>query len=199
MYAIFVNDSVIYLSETPHESRKIISKKYEDFNFNTLTDEILLKKEATDVCFYHLDIKMLWQEFKNQFEIIEAAGGVVFNEKNEVLWIYRNDVWDLPKGKIEEGETKEIAAVREVKEECGIKNVVLQSYVLTTYHIYKYNGKQILKVTYWYKMLGNSNDELLHQLEEGITKVIWANKAKMNEMSANTFGNIKLICRFAID
>ena len=59
--------------------------------------------------------------FQATFKVIEAAGGMVQNEPNEILFIFRHDKWDLPKGKIEEEKAKKWLALREVKEECGIR------------------------------------------------------------------------------
>lgn len=197
MYTIFINDSVIYLSDRPHKSTDIRSIQYKNQNFNEIV-EILLENEATKTCFYHHNLKELWQEFQNQFKVIAAAGGLVFNEKNETLWIFRNGVWDLPKGKIDDGETKEIAAIREVKEECGIENVQRKELLITTYHMYSYKKNTVLKVTYWYKMVSNSNERLIPQLEEGITEIAWFSDVKLNEIFENTYDNIKLICKFAL-
>lgn len=195
MYTIFINDSVIYLDEKPQKSTEIIAKKYNSDNFLDLVKKILNEGKATKFCFFHHNIDELFEKFKNSFKIIEAGGGIVFNEKEEILWIYRNNIWDLPKGKIDEGETKEIAAVREVKEECGIKNVVLREYVMTTYHIYQYKKNIILKVTYWYKMASNSKEKLIPQLEEDITKIEWKDLKDSSLTSENSFGNIKLLIR----
>lgn len=196
MYAIFINNTVIYLVEKPQELTEIIAKKYESDNFLSVVKKLLNEDKATKLCFFHHNVDELWKNFKSQFKIIVAAGGVVFNEKQEVLWIYRNNIWDLPKGKIDEGETKEIAAIREVKEECGIKNVLLKEFLMTTYHIYKYKEKVILKVTYWYKMVSNSNEELIPQLEEGITKIEWKNLKESGLIAEQSFGNIKKMIKF---
>ena len=104
---------------------------------------------------------------------MEAAGGVVFNPKGEILTMYRRGSWDLPKGKIDKGETKEIAAVREVQEETDLKEVNRDDFLLTTYHTYKNKkGKRVLKPTYWYKM--TTQEMAIHpQVEEDIEVVQW--------------------------
>ena len=109
-----------------------------------------------------------------------------------MLFIYRNNVWDLPKGRIEKGESVETAAVREVEEECGIFNLTIIKKLITTYHIYYQNGNK-LKETYWFLMSSNYDKELIPQLEEGITKVIFKNEADSKVALKNSYGNIKLV------
>ena len=104
-----------------------------------------------------------------------AAGGLLTNPEGAILWIFRRGFWDLPKGKVEVGESIESAAVREVEEECGISDIKRGKLVLKTYHIYKGKKKWILKTTYWYEMVAPKQD-VKPQVEEGITKVIWYSK-----------------------
>jgi len=192
MYTIFINDVVIYLTDNSDFKKKNYFFNYRE---NSIS-EILAKLGSlvgSSLYVYHPELDFLWQDFKDCFKVIEAAGGVVFNEKEEVLWIYRNNRWDLPKGKIEKGESKEIAAIREVEEECGISNLILKEYRKTTYHIYEYKGEKVLKITYWYDMNARGNQLLKPQLEEGITKVTWLNEMAMIEAKKDTYDNIKLL------
>ena len=92
-----------------------------------------------------------WIDFCSKYKVIEAAGGLVFNEKNKILMIFRNGKWDLPKGKIELGESIEDAAIREVEEECGIDNLKIDNKLINTYHTYNLNGFNILKKT-WFRL-----------------------------------------------
>ena len=192
MYTIFINDTVIYLTDDYKYREENSFFNYEDVDI----DMILNKTEKSGlktVYLYHKTLALLWNDFKSHFKSIEAAGGIVFNEKDEILWIYRNNRWDLPKGKIEKEESNEIAAIREVEEECGITNLVLKKYLKTTYHIYEYKEKRVLKITYWYKMSTQANQVLTPQTEEGITKVAWLNKIAMKEALVDTYDNIKLL------
>ena len=191
MYTIFINDAVIYLTDNYalHTNKNFLIYK------KVKLDSLLEKIENTalqSVYLYDQDLEFLWRDFKNNFDIIEAAGGVVSNEHNAILWIFRNDRWDLPKGKIEKGESKEIAAIREVEEECGISGVVLKQYLNTTYHLYAFKKKRVLKVTYWYSMFAE-DQFVTPQVEEGITKVVWLNEDAMKKAFENTYGNIKLL------
>lgn len=122
--------------------------------------------------------------------MIEAAGGVVENEKGDFLFIYRNHKWDLPKGKLEKGEKKKTGAVREVEEECGIKVNSIGKKICVTYHTYKSKGEVILKRTHWYQMTFKGEGELKPQLEEGITKVLWFKREQTAPIVKNTFPSI---------
>ncbi|MEY3645670.1 MAG: hypothetical protein RL127_378, partial [Bacteroidota bacterium] len=127
-----------------------------------------------------------------QYQVIEAAGGVVLNSKNEVLWIYRLGKWDLPKGKLEKNEKFKHAAVREVFEECNVE-AKLESKVCTTYHTYSYKNERILKKTKWYVMHSNQTGKLKPQLEENIERVEWIAQDKMNKAVSDTYSSIRFV------
>jgi mutator protein MutT len=127
--------------------------------------------------------------------LIEAAGGLVRNENNELLMIFRNGKWDLPKGKIDKGETPEQAAVREVEEECGIKNLSITNMTEPTWHTYMHHGKLVLKKTHWFEMKFSGSNELKPQEEEGITEVRWMNRQGIEKALENTYNSIAEILR----
>lgn len=122
--------------------------------------------------------------------LIKAAGGLVKNEYGEYLFIYRNNKWDLPKGKIEKQEGTKVAAVREVEEECGIKVSKLEERICKTYHSYIYRGDVVLKKTYWFNMRCKGQNNLKPQKEEGITDVRWFKKGEISPIVENTFPSI---------
>jgi 8-oxo-dGTP pyrophosphatase MutT (NUDIX family) len=134
-----------------------------------------------------------WQLFQQHFTPIMAGGGIVFNEKKELLFIYRRKKWDLPKGKLDEGESIETCAVREVKEETGLKNVEIKKLVGQTYHTYHEKGKYILKTSVWYLMEASGNQPLIPQTEEDIEKMVWLGAERWNEVFSNTFPAIRQI------
>ena len=136
-----------------------------------------------------------WEIFCADYYLIEAAGGMVYNSENQLLIIFRNNKWDLPKGKLEQNETIKECAIREVEEECGISGLSIVNALQDTYHTYEINGKKILKRTYWFAMHTDFNGSLVPQAEEGITDVIWANKEQIVGMLNNSFGNIKELLR----
>ncbi len=141
------------------------------------------------------NLKNTWKQFCAHFKLIEAAGGVVFNEENEVLFIYRLGKWDLPKGKLEENESIEQCAIREVEEECGIREIRITGKAFYTYHTYKLKGKNILKKTHWYKMMAPKNQILTPQTIEDITEVKWVGENKMKMVLENTYENILLVLK----
>jgi 8-oxo-dGTP pyrophosphatase MutT (NUDIX family) len=104
--------------------------------------------------------------------------------------IYRNGKWDLPKGKLEKGETPEIAALREVQEECGLSNLKIKGKLSPTYHTYIEKGQPILKKTWWYEMIGDDRRKLKPQTEEGITQVAWLDDIGVYNALKNTYASI---------
>ena len=131
-----------------------------------------------------------WEDFCSGFTMIEAAGGLVFNAENKVLMIFRNRKWDLPKGKLEVGESIENCAIREVEEECGISSLEICNKLVETFHTYDLKGESILKKTYWYKMSCSFSGDLTPQIEEGITKVCWIEMDDVKEKLNNSYSNI---------
>jgi ADP-ribose pyrophosphatase YjhB (NUDIX family) len=192
MYTIFCNDIPIYLTDS-------IENGSEDFFFykdDISIEEVLniaKSNRFNKVIVYHVDLKLLWKEFKWFFKIEKAAGGLVQNKNKEILFIYRFEKWDLPKGKIEKGESKKKAAKREVEEECGVNELKISEKLQNTYHIFQRENREILKVTYWYSMNTIYSGTLQPQIEEGITKVIYKNKEDVKKALENTYGNIKLL------
>jgi 8-oxo-dGTP pyrophosphatase MutT (NUDIX family) len=126
-------------------------------------------------------------------KVIMAAGGLVKNEKDEVLLIFRKKHWDLPKGKLDGDEEIEACAVREVEEETGLKNLVLGELIDTTTHQYEEKGELVTKRTAWYLMRGSSLDELVPQTDEEIEEARWVKTADLPRYMANTYPNIAYI------
>jgi 8-oxo-dGTP pyrophosphatase MutT (NUDIX family) len=134
--------------------------------------------------------KAFLKQVKHDVGVIEAAGGLVKNEFGELLFIYRNDKWDLPKGKIEKGETPKEASVREVEEECNIEVAKRGDKICKTYHTYIYKDEVVLKKTHWYKMKAKGQNKLKPQKEEGITDVRWFKPNDIDAILTNTFPSI---------
>ncbi len=181
MYKIYINDTPLLLLNT-QEYRKLLplpknwlGGKYTGKPKNLLTYIDLLEKTGKfdSVVVYFDDLQKLIDDFESLYKIIEAAGGIVFNDQNEILVIYRLDHWDLPKGKIDPGESRESAALREVKEETGIENLELTVPITLTRHTYKNdNGNRILKLTHWFSMK-TRDKHLVPQTEENIEIAEW--------------------------
>ena len=123
---------------------------------------------------------------------ITAAGGLVFNDNNELLMIFRRGKWDLPKGKLDEGEAIEQCAVREVQEETGLQNVQLENFAGITHHEYfepRINS-DVFKETHWYKMYAPGVQPLTPQTEEDIEIIEWVNQKDIAEKLQNSYPNI---------
>ena len=119
--------------------------------------------------------------------LIHAAGGLVENEKGEILFMYRRDKWDLPKGKLDEGETLAQCAVREVQEETGISQLELKEFLLVTEHIYEERGVSVLKKSHWWLMKTSSTQPLTPQREEDITELKWIGAKDFHIVLSNTY------------
>ena len=137
------------------------------------------------------DARAFLKKVTKSMTLIRAAGGLVINENGEYLFIYRNNKWDIPKGKIEEQEGIKEAAVREVEEECGIKVSALGKRICKTYHTYIYKGEVVLKKTYWFDMRCQGKPRLKPQKEEGITEVRWFKRGHIEPILHNTFPSIR--------
>jgi len=132
---------------------------------------------------------------KNELHFIEAAGGLIRN-KNKYLFIKRLGKWDLPKGKLDKGETNEEAAIRECEEECAVKNLNIIKPLSDTYHIYEYKNKLALKTTYWFLMETDYAKALKPQVEENIEEVKWLSLEEIEKtVLANTYITIENLIR----
>lgn len=141
----------------------------------------------------HRDTDKLIKNFHRGFAAIEAAGGIVQNEQKEILFIFRNGKWDLPKGKLEKNEDPEEGAAREVEEETGISNLKRRKKIGKTYHIYDIDAAPHLKTTHWYYFTVKGAPALKGQAEEGITDIEWIPTLDLKRPMQNTYENIKLI------
>ncbi len=193
MYRIFINDNALILSSSSIvlEVDKLAQiRKYSSASSMTNAINKLENGFYKSIVLHGDDLALMWQDFCSRYQIIEAAGGVVVNPMGEVLWIRRNEKWDLPKGKIELGEKIEDTAVREVEEECAVFNISLGELLGITYHTYSCKGENVLKKSYWYAMTCPIEQELSPQLEEGITAVVWANKQNHLTYLKDTYTSI---------
>jgi 8-oxo-dGTP pyrophosphatase MutT (NUDIX family) len=132
----------------------------------------------------------VWKEFKGGYRFVQAAGGAVTDEHGRLLAIHRLGRWDLPKGKVDKGEAIPAAAVREVREECGLRKVDLQAPLCDTWHTYERNGEQHLKRTDWFLMRASSHEELVAQAEEDIGDVRWLDAAGVKALKADTYPSL---------
>ena len=141
--------------------------------------------------FYHHDLVELQKAFFKKFTVIQAAGGLVKNEQNEVLLIFRRGKWDLPKGKLDKGEKLEDCATREVEEETGLQNVQLTAPLTITYHTYHEGSRFILKESHWYTMSVKGQQTLIPQTTEGIQEIKWVKRNELTPYIDNCFPSVK--------
>ena len=153
----------------------------------------LKSKSVRGIYLYHSNPEKLWKHLLKHFPLIEAGGGLVQHQNGKILFIYRNNKWDLPKGRIEKKEMLLDGALREVMEETGVKDLIVKKKLSDTYHIFSRNGKYKLKKTYWYLMHTSYEGVLEPQLDEGIQMATWKNKEEISELMENAYENIKLI------
>lgn len=136
-------------------------------------------------------IETIFRQVCSSFTEINAGGGIIRNEKGEYLMIFRNGVWDLPKGKQEEGEPIAETAIREVMEECGMEKLIEDELLCITHHCYKMHGKFMLKHTYWFNMRCGSAKIPVPQIEENITKAEWISREKVASCLENSYPSIR--------
>ena len=159
-----------------------------------LPNALKLHPDLTEVLIESSDLEGTWMTFCSGYHELAAAGGVVKDAEGHILWIQRNGKWDLPKGKLEQGESLEEAAVREVFEETGIGNVSIIGEAFNTFHTYEAGGVIHLKSTFWYPMLHDGiQTQGRPQSIEGITDVTWLKPPFSEEVLKKTFGSIKVV------
>jgi 8-oxo-dGTP pyrophosphatase MutT (NUDIX family) len=196
MYKIYINETPLYLTtvqeaqELGPASDKILVLHYpgkKKFLLN-VTDQLEKSDRFERVVVFSKNLEKLWSDFQSAFKLIGAAGGAVFND-GKVLMIFRREHWDLPKGKIDDGETPEQAAIREVEEETGLRQLELGPHLIDTWHTYEMNGVRILKTTYWY-LMKTSQTTLTPQHEEDIKTAEWTDLDVFLEKPGKVYGNI---------
>ncbi len=198
MYKVFINDKVIFFTKNTKllsDMENVLVLHYFDNSISTMLVNFLKNDgKLKHLVFLTPTPDKDFDSFKNNFELIIAAGGKVSNTDGKILFIFRLGKWDLPKGKVEEGETLEASAIREVEEECGISNLTILNHLKDTYHIYELNDKLVLKQSVWYEMKTDDTSKLIPQTEENITDARWMNDEEIqNEVLKNTYPSIREI------
>lgn len=141
--------------------------------------------------------KSLFEELHEFYTPIDAGGGVVLNEDNDVLMIYRRGKWDLPKGKLDDGESIDECALREVSEETGLKKLKLGEKICDTYHVYTQKNQNLLKRTAWYKMKGTAKETPVPQAEENIQEVRWVSEDDLAPLVYKSYDAIREVMKRA--
>ena len=191
MYKVFFNQKPIFL--TTELVPQTVRTPVLFIKFSSPENIVkALKSKQTDCLYlYHHKEDKLWMHFLRHFPIVEAAGGLVRHDDGRLLFIYRNDKWDLPKGRIEKNEPIRLAAVREVEEETGVDGLEIVKPLIETFHVFNRNGRYKLKKTFWFEMKTASTVTLIPQLNEGIQQAVWILGKEIPQKFENAYENIK--------
>ena len=183
-----MNQSLLILADfAPRMKENIQTIGLQDIDLEKLFTDSNQSTDRIVYLYIHPDIRKVFKKILSTTKIIKAAGGLVKNGNGEYLFIHRLGKWDLPKGKVEEGEKMKEAALREVEEECGIKIVYLGKKLAATYHTYYMRNRFVLKQTKWYEMGVNKIPKLTPQLEEDIDKAEWLKASELKKVKDNTY------------
>ncbi|MDR3713688.1 MAG: NUDIX hydrolase [Puia sp.] len=196
-YKIYFNDKPLFLCDEmdaaitvyAHHDDAVYIDEFSPPAVNSMIHEMRLEKVHAGI-FLHKDLETLKKAFWKKFILVKAAGGLIRNETGKLLFMFRRGKWDLPKGKLDPGETLEQCAIREVREETGLSAVELKTPLLITWHTYDESGKHFLKETHWYSMETRGEQTLVPQREEQITDLKWAGETDLPVLLANTFPSI---------
>ena len=197
MYEVFLNDRKIILADTTELlSTDGMTGAEKILNPDALAAHLLrfLSNEELTMILQG-EIDRLWSGFQKNFRLVPAAGGVVRNSRG-ILFIFRKGKWDLPKGKIDKGETPEAAAVREVMEETGLTRVQIVESLPSTFHIFlspykNLENEWILKETKWFSMSCPEDETIIPEKEEDIEEARWFAQESLDEILSNTYASLK--------
>lgn len=203
---IFSGEKAIYLTDNLSDKLKersadddvIFYDTHQTMNAVSLVENLKDGKK-TEAIIAAKDFEAAKKELFNQFELIEAAGGVVQNDDKDILFIFRRGKWDLPKGKMEHGESEELCAEREIEEETGVKGLKLKKKIGETYHIYREKEIDLLKTSHWFYFLCPGAQEPAPQEEEDITEAKWIKTKHIKEPMDNTYESIRDVMRAFFD
>lgn len=194
MYKVFFKDRTVYFGD---DFSKVFGRNtglfYKFNNLQELTELVHVFNELTKIdklFIFHDDILNLFEEFKACFNYIEAGGGVVIRPDGRFLVMKRDGIWDLPKGKLDPDESSEEAALREVQEETGLKELEIVQPILSTFHTYQMTRDMNLKKTKWYEMKYTGSATPVPQAEENITEIVWVEPGKTDFIRKNTYPSV---------
>jgi 8-oxo-dGTP pyrophosphatase MutT (NUDIX family) len=194
---IYFKDKPLFLTDiiTPelepyrHHDDAVYMDEFSSPSLNSMIHEMKSEKIHAGI-FLHEDPEKLKLAFMKKFTVIQTGGGLVRNDQGEYLLIYRRQKWDLPKGKLDKGETIEECAVREINEETGLTNLSIEKHLINTYHTYDENGKHILKENWWYLVHAAGPQQITPQTEEDITEVKWVKPGEIEPYTLNSMPSI---------
>jgi 8-oxo-dGTP pyrophosphatase MutT (NUDIX family) len=202
-YKIYFNESALVIADSPSALRGLSNLYYIGDDELHKSFKILMSTETYGrVMNFGLicpEPEAVFNEFKAEYTVIQAAGGLVFNKDNQMLTIKRNGIWDMPKGKIERHEDRMAAALREVMEETGINMLNISEKVGESYHAYFEEDAIMLKETHWYFMNCTGKSTLKPQVEEGISEVKFVDLEWFKSEEFSSYQSIRDIVKRALD
>lgn len=193
MYKVFIDNNILFIGSSQEFSSLEDHIRKQAFPLKRSELKLfhkLIAKEKFIFIEADNEAEEVLKELFSDYEKISAAGGIV-QRNDEFLFIQRHGLWDIPKGKIETGESIEEGAIREIEEECGITGPVINRKLCDTYHTYFFKGKNVLKRTYWYLFDYTGDELLIPQEEEGITEVRWFKEREFDRILKNTYASIQ--------
>lgn len=195
MYKVFVNDHLLHFlngsnpAAVPAGAAKVMINSPDDI-LKYATPDTLAEWPA-ELNFLCRQPEETFRTFASKYRLIEAAGGLVQNSHGHILFIFRRGFWDLPKGKMEQGESPEECALREVEEECGISKLKIDHFIGHTYHTYTHKQQQVLKQTWWYYMHCHGSDMIKVQTDEDIEEGRWVPPTDVPQYIDKCYGSIR--------
>lgn len=194
-YKVFINNDLIFFEQKAKiDTASNLCSDYQIIaadELPQLIENIHSKSIGGQFCVLSFDPEKEFNNFCKKFTVLEAAGGLVLNKRNDLLMIHRFGRWDFPKGHVEKNEIISQAAIREVTEETGANNLVISQKLNCTYHMYDNHNNFVIKKTHWYLMKTDYTGSLKPQLEEDILAAVWVPNYAIQEYMDTSYPALK--------
>lgn len=202
MVSVYVEDKSLLLTESL-DMVKAFGKQGAQIGYNPGGAISLLKSleqpEVTTAALVHKPVQESIDALKSTLRYIQAAGGLVYTPTREVLLIFRKGKWDLPKGKLDEGEDLATCALREIEEETGANGLSIARPLTTTYHTYYEKGNHILKESHWFLVEAMKKVNLVPQTEEDISETRWVPLDELVGYQKNMHASVRDVISAGLD
>lgn len=193
MYKIYFGDRYILITDKNSDNSGNVHSFTSINDIKSLIEGFDYDLSINTLTIFHNDMEEVLRSLFITFSYLEAAGGVVINKYGKTLFIYRYNKWDLPKGKMEKGETPEECAIREVSEECGINGHTIIRPLPPTFHTYHDKKRLYFKKTHWFIMEYLGEEKGKPQIEEDISKIEWISESDFSKVMYNTYSSVRAL------